>query len=97
MDLILTLYSAVLFFALIPGILVKLPPNGKFFTVAAVHTVIFAFIFFFTHKLVEQLSKKIPIIGIKEGLSDNELNRINRKTRQILLQTAQTQPRGQPR
>jgi uncharacterized protein YjgD (DUF1641 family) len=86
---------------LIPGVLVKLPSNGKFFTVAAVHTVIFTFIFFFTHKIVDKLSKKNPIIGIKEGHSDKEyrdlLRKANKKTKQILLQAQiQTQPRGQP-
>jgi hypothetical protein len=70
MNLILALYAAILFCTLIPGVLIKLPSNGKKFTVIAVHTFIFAFIFFFSHKIVEQLSKNIPIIGIKEGFSD---------------------------
>ena len=63
MDLILTLYSAMLFFALIPGVLIKLPPNGNFFTVATIHTLVFGFIFFFTHEIVEELS----INTTKEG------------------------------
>ena len=63
MNLVLCLYAAILFFTLIPGVLIKLPSNGKKFTIIAVHTLIFTFIFFFTHKIVEQLSKNIPIIG----------------------------------
>ena len=44
------LFSAVLFFALTPGVLVSLPPKGKKYTVAAVHAVIFAVVWHFTHK-----------------------------------------------
>ena len=52
MSLLVTLYVAVLFFLLTPAILVSLPPKGGKFTVAAVHALVFALIFHFTHKLV---------------------------------------------
>jgi len=52
MSLLVTLYVAVLFFLLTPAILVSLPPKGGKFTVAAVHALVFAVIFHFTHKLV---------------------------------------------
>jgi hypothetical protein len=51
-----TLYAAILFFILTPGILVSLPPKGGKFTVAAVHAIVFAIIWHFTHKLVWRLS-----------------------------------------
>lgn len=47
-----TLYVAILFFVLTPGVLVRLPPKGGKFTVAAVHTVVFALIFHFGQKMV---------------------------------------------
>ena len=52
MSLIVSLYAAILFFVLVPGILVSLPPGGNKYTVAAVHALVFALIFHFTHKLV---------------------------------------------
>ena len=47
----MVLYVAVLFFVLTPGILVKIPSGGSATTVAAVHAVVFALIYGFTHKL----------------------------------------------
>lgn len=56
MNWVVTFYAAILFFVLTPAVLVRLPPKGGKFTVAAVHAVVFALIFHFTHKLVWQLS-----------------------------------------
>ena len=56
MNWAVTVYAAILFFVLTPAVLVRLPPKGGKFTVAAVHAVVFAVIFPFTHKLVWQLS-----------------------------------------
>jgi hypothetical protein len=46
------LYVAALFFILTPGILLRLPPSGDKFTVAAVHAIVFALVWHFTHKFV---------------------------------------------
>lgn len=51
-----TLYIALLFFALTPGILLSLPQGGSKLTVAAVHAVVFALVYHFTHKLVNRLA-----------------------------------------
>ena len=51
------LFSAVLFFALTPGVLVSLPPKGKKYTVAAVHAVIFAVVWHCTHKAAWYLTE----------------------------------------
>lgn len=59
MSLIVSLYTAILFFILTPGILLSLPPKGGKFTVAAVHALVFALIFYFTHKLVWRLSMRV--------------------------------------
>jgi len=58
MSLIVSLYAAVLFFLLTPAILLRLPPKGSKWTVAAVHAIVFALIFHFTHKLVWRLSAR---------------------------------------
>ena len=52
MSLLVILFSALLFFVLTPGVLLRLPKNGDKFTVAGVHAVVFALVFGLTHKLV---------------------------------------------
>jgi len=48
----MSLYAAVLFFVLTPGILVSLPPGGSRTTVALTHAVVFALVWSLTHKMV---------------------------------------------
>jgi hypothetical protein len=52
MSLLVSLYVAILFFVLTPGILLSLPKGGSKFKVAGVHALVFAVVFYFTHKLV---------------------------------------------
>jgi hypothetical protein len=59
MSLIVSLYAAILFFILTPGVLLRLPKNGGKLTVAAVHALVFALLFHFTHKLVWRLGAKM--------------------------------------
>ena len=65
MSLLVSLYAALLFFLLTPAILVSLPPKGGKFTVAAVHALVFALIFHFTHKLVWRFGVSL------EGMATN--------------------------
>uniref|UniRef100_A0A6C0B2I9 Uncharacterized protein n=1 Tax=viral metagenome TaxID=1070528 RepID=A0A6C0B2I9_9ZZZZ len=62
MNITVLVFSVVLFFALTPGILVTLPKNGGKITVAAVHALVFALVFYFSNKFIGQLSE-----GFKEG------------------------------
>lgn len=64
MSLIVSLYAALLFFILTPGILLSLPPKGTKFVVAGVHALVFALVFHFTHKLVWRLGAQL------EGFSE---------------------------
>ena len=57
MDLFNLIYLALLFFVLTPGILLSLPPGGSKLTVAAVHAVVFAVVYHFTHATVLRLVK----------------------------------------
>jgi hypothetical protein len=72
MNWAVTFYAAILFFVLTPAVLVRLPPKGGKFTVAAVHAVVFALIFHFTHKFVWQLSMGMgmPRPVRKEGMQE---------------------------
>jgi len=52
MNWMMALFVAALFFVLTPGVLLRLPPGGSLMTVAAVHAVVFAMVYHFTHKMV---------------------------------------------
>jgi hypothetical protein len=56
MNLFLTLYVVILFVALTPGVLLRLPPKGSLLTVAIVHGLVFALVYHFTHKIVYRMS-----------------------------------------
>lgn len=56
-NLYMALFVAVLFFLLTPGILLRLPPGGSKYTVAAVHAVVFVIVYHLTHKAVSNLAK----------------------------------------
>lgn len=65
MNWIVTIYAALLFFILTPAVLVRLPPKGGKYTVAAFHALVFALVFHFTAKMVWQVSKGLE--GFQEG------------------------------
>jgi hypothetical protein len=48
----MTVYVAILFFVLTPGIVLSLPPKGSKIVVAATHAIVFAVVYSLTHKLV---------------------------------------------
>jgi len=54
MDIAMFVYSALLFFVLTPGILLRIPPNGNKRVVAAVHAIVFGLVWSLSHKLIWQ-------------------------------------------
>jgi len=50
-QLYMSLFIAVLFFVLTPGVLLRLPVGGSKLQVAATHAVVFALVYHFTHKM----------------------------------------------
>jgi hypothetical protein len=46
-------FTAVLFYALVPGVLVRLPPGGSKTVTLAVHAALFALILHFTRHIAE--------------------------------------------
>jgi hypothetical protein len=52
MNLLMTLFTGVLFVLLTPGILLSLPPGGSKLTTAVFHGVVFALVYHLTHKAV---------------------------------------------
>lgn len=59
------IFSALLFFVLVPGVVITLPPKGGKYAVAAVHAAIFAVIWHFTHKIVWHLTEGFTAPSIK--------------------------------
>ena len=52
MHLVCSIYVGLLFFVLTPGILLSLPKKGSKYMVAATHALVFAAIYYFTHRMV---------------------------------------------
>ena len=52
----MSLYVALLFVLLTPGVLIKLPPKGSLLTVAIVHGLVFALVFHLTCRAVYKAS-----------------------------------------
>lgn len=65
MNWVVSIYTALLFFVLVPGVLLRLPPKGKLITVAIVHAIVFALIFHFTNHFVCKLSSSYNIEGAR--------------------------------
>jgi hypothetical protein len=68
MNLVVAIYSAILFFVLSPGVLLRLPPNGSKMTVAAVHAVVFAAVLYFTCGFVWRMSMTMGMPMRREGM-----------------------------
>ena len=52
MNVVMTLFTAILFVLLVPGVVLSLPPKGSLLTKAIVHGLVFALVYHFTHKAV---------------------------------------------
>ena len=54
--LIMSLFMALLFVLLTPGVLLRLPPRGPLLTVAIVPGLVFAIVYHFTNKMVYNMT-----------------------------------------
>jgi hypothetical protein len=71
MNVFVTLYVALLFLVLTPGILLTLPKGGSKLTVAAVHALVFALVYHFTHKAVWRMSLQLD--GFQDMMNGTEM------------------------
>ena len=69
MNLIMSLYVALLFVLLTPGVLIKLPPKGSLLTVAIVHGLVFALVFHLTCRAMYKAS--VEGFGFVESTGNN--------------------------
>lgn len=52
----MAVYAAILFFVLVPGIVLRLPAGGSKMVVAATHAAVFGLVWYLTSKTVWRLS-----------------------------------------
>ena len=63
MNLLSTIFSALLFFAFVPGVIFRIPAKGSKYLVTFTHATLFALVYYFTHKFVYRLKLE----GFQEG------------------------------
>ncbi len=68
----MTLYLAALFVALTPGVLLTLPKGGNKMTVAVVHGLVFAVVWYFTHRMVWRYSMQLS--GFQDMNMEEKMN-----------------------
>ena len=51
-NIIMSIYVAILFVILTPGVLLRLPPRSSTIVVAITHGIVFAILYHLTHKMV---------------------------------------------
>lgn len=69
----MTLYLAALFVALTPGVLLTLPKGGNKMTVAVVHGLVFAVVWYFTHRMAFRYSMQLS--GFQDmNMEEEEMN-----------------------
>ena len=67
MSLVCSLYVAILFFLLTPGILLRIPKGGSKYAVAGLHALIFGVVLFFTRRFVWRLSASLEGFDSQTG------------------------------
>jgi hypothetical protein len=77
MNLYMSLYLAVLFVALTPGVLLTLPKGGNKMTVAVVHGLVFAVVWYFTHRMAFRYSMQLS--GFQD-MNAEEVEEMNMNT-----------------
>jgi hypothetical protein len=73
MNLVVAIYSALLFFVLTPGVFLRFPKTGSKFVVTGVHGLLFAIILYFTAGYVWRLSHSFGSRAVhKEGFDGED-------------------------
>jgi hypothetical protein len=82
MNWVVTIYTALLFFVLTPSVFFRFPANGSKMKVAAVHGLLFAVVWHFTHKFVWRMS-----VGM-EGMTLSPTAKANAQARATAAKVA---------
>ena len=59
MNVYASLYLVLLFIVLTPGVVLSLPPGGSKLVVAATHGVVFAVVYYLTHRAVLNATRNL--------------------------------------
>jgi hypothetical protein len=68
-SIVTSVFAAILFFILSPGVFLRIPKNGSKMTVTGVHALVFAVLFYFTHTMVYRFFNPS---GRREGMKGKE-------------------------
>ncbi len=79
-SIVVSVFAAILFFILSPGIFLRIPQNGSKTTVTGVHALVFAVIFYFAHGMVYRYFNPY---GRREGLVGKEGNKLKEGNTQL--------------
>ena len=60
-----SVFGAILFFLLVPGLFIRFPNNGSKMTVAMVHALVFGILYYFLHKPIYMMVRNME--GMTEG------------------------------
>jgi len=82
MGILICLFIGLLFVLLTPGVLFKIPANGSIVTIAFIHGLIFAFLYYFTYEIVLKLlsGSGVCISGMCHGSYGDCINKGNGDT-----------------
>jgi hypothetical protein len=75
MNLVVAIYSALLFVVLTPGVFLRLPSGGSKTVVAGVHALLFALVLYYTAGFVWRWSIGVGFEGFKEGKTGKKLSK----------------------
>ena len=84
-SVLFAIYVGILFFVLTPSILLRLPPKGSKYTVAAVHALVFAVLFYFTASYTMRLFGKMEGMTTRnptkkaEGMDNKKIEKMANK------------------
>jgi hypothetical protein len=68
-------FTAVLFYALVPGVFVRLPPNGSKTVTLAVHAALFALVLHFTRHMAETYLGREGMATKKEHMAAKKVEK----------------------
>lgn len=71
-SIVTSVFAALLFVALTPGVLLRLPPKGSKWTVLIVHALVFFVIYYLTHGLIYRYFNP----GFRQGFSNKKFGEV---------------------
>lgn len=77
-NIVTSVFAALLFVALTPGVLLRIPPKGGKWTVLLVHALVYFLIYFLFHGMVNRTFNR----GFRQGFGNKQEKFTNKKENQ---------------